>query len=375
MAFSAIVNRAELSDLLSLASSVIKARSPKPVLQCVKFSPLEIVGVGSGNFMQMSATDLERGVSVILRQIQIESPGEFCVPADKLSAVIRVCPDETVKLSIENGMLAIRGQEDEWKIGTQDAADFPPVKFNLEGNNFTIDGEKLLRAINIAKTCIDTGATQGRMSFMNSLCIAGAGGQIDFVGTSGKSLAVVSVPIDTTKGWTAIIPHTSLDPIISLCKSDTVNVCISSNQASFSADDSEYFLTLLEDRVPPYADIIPKQSETTCTLKASRESIISKLDSVCTMLEELNYTSIWDIEAKGPKISTREQGGTGFANCYLPCKVEGAPLKIGMNPKFLAAFLAKIEQEDIAIEFIKDNLPFVIRLEGITYVQMPINIE
>ena len=58
-----ICNRGALLEALTVAGSVAAARTPKPILQCVKLS-------ASGNELTVSATDLE--VAIRYRDNQVE---------------------------------------------------------------------------------------------------------------------------------------------------------------------------------------------------------------------------------------------------------------------------------------------------------------
>ena len=68
-----IAQTAALQEALALASSIIAARSPKPVLQCVKL-------IASGKTLTLLATDLEAGCRFLISQVEIKEEGEALVP-------------------------------------------------------------------------------------------------------------------------------------------------------------------------------------------------------------------------------------------------------------------------------------------------------
>ena len=78
----AICNRGALLDALNLTGNVVAARTPKPVLQCLKLSV-------ENNALTVAATDLEVAIRYRDEQVQIEQPGETLVPADKLRDIVR----------------------------------------------------------------------------------------------------------------------------------------------------------------------------------------------------------------------------------------------------------------------------------------------
>src|SRR5215207_6640715 len=128
-----ICNRGALLDALIVAGNVVAARTPKPVLQCVKLT-------AENDRLTVAATDLEVAIRYSDSQVQIEQAGEVLVPADKLRDIVRESVDDTlaIEVSVEKdagsggagtgGTFAhIRGQDSHFKIFTQKASDFPPV--------------------------------------------------------------------------------------------------------------------------------------------------------------------------------------------------------------------------------------------------------
>ena len=69
----------------TIAGNVVAARTPKPVLQCLKLT-------AEGNTLTVAATDLEVAIRYTDNQVQIEQPGETLVPADKFRDIVRERP-------------------------------------------------------------------------------------------------------------------------------------------------------------------------------------------------------------------------------------------------------------------------------------------
>src|SRR5919112_803442 len=112
-----ICNRGALLDALIVAGNVVAARTPKPVLQCVKLTAAD-------DRLTVAATDLEVAIRYSDAQVQIEQAGEVLVPADKLRDIVRESVDDTVSIEVstekDSGTYAnIRGQDSHFKIFTQ----------------------------------------------------------------------------------------------------------------------------------------------------------------------------------------------------------------------------------------------------------------
>src|SRR4051812_3887252 len=106
-----ICNRGALLEALTVAGNVVAARTPKPVLQCVKVTAAD-------DRLTIAATDLEVAIRYSDSQVQIEQGGETLLAADKFRDIVRECMDDTLAIEIGNdtsgaaaGVASIRGQD------------------------------------------------------------------------------------------------------------------------------------------------------------------------------------------------------------------------------------------------------------------------
>src|SRR6266480_4636479 len=128
-----ICNRGALHEALMVAGNVVAARTPKPVLQCVKLSAKD-------DRLTISATDLEVAIRYSDNQVQIEKAGEILLPADKLRDIVRESVDDTLSIEVQGEQGVIKGNDSTFKIFTQKAEDFPPIP-EFEGDpDFQIAG-------------------------------------------------------------------------------------------------------------------------------------------------------------------------------------------------------------------------------------------
>src|SRR3954466_6746428 len=158
-----ICNRGALLDALIMTGNVVAARTPKPVLQCVKLTAAE-------NSLTVAATDLEVAIRYSDNQVQIEQAGEALVPADKLRDIVRESVDDTLAIEIEGDNCNIRGGDSHFKIFTQTVGDFPPVP-DFEGEaDFEIAGGQLKQII--GQTLFAAAKESTRYAFNGVLMVA-----------------------------------------------------------------------------------------------------------------------------------------------------------------------------------------------------------
>src|SRR6185503_1375687 len=136
-----ICNRGALLEALNVAGTVVAARTPKPVLQCVKVTAAD-------DRLTIAATDLECAIRYSDSQVQIEQEGEVLISADAFRDIVRESVDDTLSIETVNDQAHIKGQDSHFKIFTQPASEFPPVP-DFEGEaDVEVPGGHLKQLIN-----------------------------------------------------------------------------------------------------------------------------------------------------------------------------------------------------------------------------------
>src|SRR5271168_3156785 len=206
-----ICNRGALLEALNVASVVVQARTPKPVLQCVKLTAAD-------DRLTIAATDMEVTIRYSDSQVQIEQPGETLVPADKFRDIVRESVDDTLAIevgaekdSVGGTLATIRGQDSVFKIFTQKSAEFPPIP-DFEGEaDFELPGSQVKSLI--SHTLFAAAKEVGRYNFNGVLVTAGAK-KTAFISTDGRRLAMAKGDLASDKlpkdGAKVIIPTKAL---------------------------------------------------------------------------------------------------------------------------------------------------------------------
>src|SRR5277367_5167115 len=99
-----ICNRGALVEALNVVGNVVAARTPKPVLQCLKLSAADGV-------LTVAGTDLEVAIRCSDSQVQIEQPGQTLLRADKLKDIVRESVDDTLSIEVSGETASIKGQD------------------------------------------------------------------------------------------------------------------------------------------------------------------------------------------------------------------------------------------------------------------------
>jgi len=365
-----ICNRGALLEALMVAGNAVAQRTPKPVLGCVKVSAAD-------DRLTLAATDLEVAIRYSDTQVQIEQPGEVLLPADKFRDIVRESVDDTLSLELAQDRAIIRGADSEFKIFTQNAADFPPVPDFQGEADFEIPGGAVKQLI--GQTLFAAAKESTRYAF-NGVLVVAKGKKISFVSTDGRRLAQASSDLASSgklpkEGVKAIVPTKALQLLDKLIDDPEENVAFQfrENQVIFHTSSATLTSNLVEGQFPPYEDVIPKDTDRKMT--AGTQDFASAVRRAALLTTEESKGVRMNFGKKGLKLTSRSPEA-GEAEVNFACKFEGGDVEIGFNPSFLIEALRVVDADEIAFELTAPNRPGLLRGgQNFLYVIMPVNLQ
>jgi DNA polymerase-3 subunit beta len=365
-----ICNRGALLEALTVTGNVVAARTPKPVLQCIKLS-------AEKDALTLSATDLEVAIRYTDTQVQIEQGGEVLVPADKFRDIVRESVDDTLNIEVTAEMANIRGQDSHFKIYTQKASEFPPVPgFDGEAH-FQMQGGQLKQLI--GQTLFAAAKESSRYAF-NGVLLMAKGKKVNLVSTDGRRLAQANGELTSggkidKEGLKAIIPAKALTLIDKLVDDpqEMVGFQITESQVIAHTASATLTSTLLEGQFPPYEDVIPKDCDKKMT--ASTADLLSAIRRASLLTTEESKGVRLHFSKKGLVLTSRSPEA-GEATINFACKYEGGDMEIGFNPQFLVDALRVVDSDEVTLELSAANRPGLLKGgASFLYVIMPVNLQ
>ncbi|MDP9173453.1 MAG: DNA polymerase III subunit beta [Planctomycetota bacterium] len=365
-----ICNRGALLDALNLTGNVVAARTPKPVLQCLKLT-------AEDNALTIAATDLEVAIRYRDDQVQIEQAGEALLPADKLRDIVRESIDDTLSIEVTGETAHIRGQDSHFKIFTQKVSDFPPVP-DFEGEpEVEVPGGALKQLIN--QTLFATAKESTRFAFNGVLVVAKAK-KIALVSTDGRRLAMAKGDLINgdkldKDGKTAIVPSKALNLIDKLIDDpqEPIGIQFRENQIILHTKSATLTSNLVEGQFPPYEDVIPKEGDK--KMSATTADFLSAIRRAALLTTEESKGVRLAFSKKGLILTSRSPE-SGEATINFPCKYEGADIEIGFNPQFVSDALRVVDTDEVSLEMTAPNRPGLLKAgPNFLYVIMPVNLQ
>jgi DNA polymerase-3 subunit beta len=368
-----ICNRGALLEALSVAGNAVAARTPKPVLLCVKLTAAD-------DKLTIAATDLEVAIRYSDAQVQIEQSGEALLPADKLRDIVRESVDDTLSIEVSGDAANIKGNDSHFKIFTQSIGEFPPIP-DFEGEaDFEVNAGHLKSLI--GQTLFAAARESTRYAFNGVLLVAGGKGntkKINLVSTDGRRLAMAKGEIASggkidKEGVKAIIPTKALQLVDKLIDDPEENVGfqVRENQVIFHTSSATLMSNLVEGQFPPYEDVIPKDSDKKMTAGTSDFASAIRRASLLTTEESKGVRMAF---SKKGLVLTSRSPEAGEATVNFACKFEGSDVEIGFNPTFLTEALRVVDNDEITLELTAPNRPGLLRGgQNFLYVIMPVNL-
>jgi DNA polymerase-3 subunit beta len=362
-------HREGLLSAVQLASVAVPGRDLKPILRNLK-------AAAASDCCTLFATDLELGIRLEVRGIQIEEPGEALLPAAKLLAILRESPDEELTIEANEQASHVRGQFNEFEMGGEDPGDFPDVP-PFSGEKYHELQAGSLREM-IRRTIFAAAIENPRYAVTGVLWEL-EGETARLVATDGRRLAVcqgAATPVGghDTKGQTHVVPTKAMQLLERNLQDpdERVRVALTPNEALFKTERAMIYSRLVEGRYPPYREVFPKKQTVKVPLVVG--PFYGAVRQAAIMTDEESKKVIFNFGKK--KLTLQAHGvASGRSKVELPIDYDGKAIEIAFDPKFLTEMLRVLNADDtLILELIDGNSVALFRAgENYSYIVMPLS--
>lgn len=348
---------------LSTVARAVAPRSTLPVLGNV------LLATDEGR-LRLSATNLELGISYWIGA-KIEEEGSTTVPARTFVDLVNTLPNDTVSmdLTVRNQTLNVRCGAFNNDIKCIDAQEFPPLPPADLDDGLTLNVENLRTMI---QQVTFAASTDDARPVLTGVQVEIDGGQITMAAADGFRLSVrtdqLSAAAEPVK---AIVPARALSELARVLSGDdeVVTMILPPNrgQVIFRAKDVEVVSQLIDGAFPDYRGIIPTSSatrsvlSTSAFLKACRAADIFAREAAHSA--RLRITPGGDLEPGSIEVSATA-AETGSNETTVDATVEGEPIEIAFNVRFLVDVLSVINTPNVSLETTAASAPGVLRPVG-----------
>jgi len=365
-----------LSRGLATVSRAVATRSTLPILSNV------LLASDNGR-LKLSATNLEMGINCWIGA-QVEQDGSITVPARILADLVNSLPPERVdmQLIVRTNTLHLKCGRLEANIKGLDAQDFPLIII-------PDDDKPLVFKAGILHQMIDQVAFAAAQDDNRPVLT----GVLADLGDETLTLAAadgyrLSVRKETVNGGvvntSVVIPAKALQELrrIAIDADAPVSMLVSRNrnQVFFHLDEVDLVSQLVEGSFPDYKQIVPTSYNTKTTvmtadfLSATRMAYIFARDASNMVRLQMIPGGADGI---GKVVVTATSPDHGDNVSELEATIEGAPLEIAFNARYLIDVLSVINSPQVSLTTRDPSSPGVFRpVDGANFVHvvMPMHI-
>lgn len=358
---------------LTHVSRFVASKSQLPILNNIALS------TDSGR-LKLSATNLELSINYWLGA-KIEEEGSISIPAKEVTEFVSYLSPGKIDLEIDGSLLKISSPKANSTFAATPLTDFPQIPTIDSKTAFELDYQSLSSAV--SKVAF-AAATEDSRPVLTSILCRFTPNSLLMVGTDGFRLSLEDIklvnPIDLGKEDSSVflIPSRTLSEVTKLAKNaKTVKVGLTadSNQVVFVLEDMEIVSRLLQGDYPDYQRIIPTEFTTKAFVNREELSQAVKIASVFAResanVVKFNFKSNQlELTANAPQI------GQNIAT--IDAKIEGEPLEIAFNYKYVSDFLSVCQSDEIIIGLNQPLTPGLFQDQGsphFTHIIMPVRIQ
>src|SRR5258706_1222252 len=358
-----------LAHGLSIVSRAVSPRSTLPVLANV------LIATDEGR-LRLSATNLELGITCWIGA-KVEEEGSTTVPARTFADLVGQLPDPQVSLSLDarTQTLNLRSGASTNDIKCIDAQEFPPLPVPDFDNAIQIniaDFKEMIQQVAFAAS-----SDEARPVLMGVLVNVDKD-IVTMAAADGFRLSVRKATLSTnvSQPVSAIIPARALLELARVASDgeEMVQMVLPKGrgQVVFRVKDAELVSQLIDGTFPDYQQIMPRSYKsralvsTASLLKACKQAEIFAREG--SNVVRLNIKNSGELQPGEVEISAHSEE-TGSNETIVEATVDGVPLLIAFNVKFLREVLEVVKTPNVAIETSAANAPGVVRPVGDEFFQ------
>ena len=353
-----------LAHGLNIVSRAVAPRSTLPVLANV------LVATDEGR-LRLSATNLDLGITCWIGT-KVVDEGSTTVPARTFTDLVSTLPSDRVEmdLNIRTQTLNVRCGASNTDIKCIDAQEFPPMPVPDMSNGIQINVTDLKEMI---REVVFAASTDEARPVLTGVQLVVEGNKITLSAADGFRLSVRSANLSAAppRPVNAIIPARALGELARIASDGdqaiTMVIPPGRGQVIFRMKDIELVSQLIEGAYPDLTQVIPRSSKTrtiltTSTfLKACKQAEIFAREGSHIARIEIKPGN--DMEPGVVEI-TGQSEETGSNLTIVDASIEGDPLVIAFNVRFLREVLDVIGTANVALETNTDTSPGLIRPVG-----------
>lgn len=351
---------------LQVVSRAVSSRTTLPVLSNVL---LRTEDAG----LKLTATNLEIGISAWVPG-RIDAEGALTVPARLFADLVAGMPaGERVDLELDGSTsLRVKAGRTQTTLRGIDAEEFPVVPSPGERPTTRISQRVMRKALT---EVVFAAASDEARPILTGVLTRLAGDQLTLAAADNYRIAVMSAPIlDPVEDTSIVVPARSYVELMRILgdTDDPLEIMLApaKSQVLLHVEGVDLVSRLIDGQFPNYQQVLPTSHSTRAVV--DREDMLKAVRlSALIASSAANVVKLRIGDNGGDAISIAAAADVGDAQTDVEASVEGDPVQIAFNARYLQDALTNVDAEQVAFEFLGPLSPGVMRrLDDAQYVHV-----
>lgn len=368
------VDRDAFVEELSRIQGIIERRASHPLLSYALLHAVD-------GKLKLTATDTEAAYIGVL-EANIEQEGQLALDAVNLFHVVRALTDSTVQLSVgSNHQLHVKSGSAHYKLPGSVADDFPPLPAFDQRGAAKLKGADVRRLVEQTSFAVCTDDVRHGLNGAHlEKDTDGDAALLRMVGADGHRLAAASVSVDGEFDIPPrmLVPRKALANIKRLLDGsadDEVELAFGDGAIRLNRKNQSFWFRMLDGEFPDYTAVVPSEHKHQAVV--DRSALLGVLKRVSIVVQDRARAVRFDFQNEALSIDAENADRGQFKEAF-PIELEGEPLQVGFNSRYLADVLGSMTGERVAMELAHPLAPCMVRdpdADDAFFVIMPMRLD
>ncbi len=350
---------------IQTVQNVITPKSALPILSNI------LIETQGGN-LKLTATDLDIGISCAI-PVDIQEPGAITIPSKRFNDIIKELPGEDISINTKkNNLVVIETETCQFKVVGLAPEEFPKLPEFKDKKVIKIEQATLKQMLNLTSFAVSFDETR---YILTGILFKIINDKLVLVATDGKRLAVIERKLQQgiEKDISMIVPIKTIQELNrNLMDEGELSLILGENQVLFDLGGVVVISRLIEGEFPDYSQVIPAASDN--KMGIAREQFLLAVKRAA-LLATPDYQAVKLEVFKDKLVVSKSTPDIGESFEEVPVEYRGKEMVIGFNPAYLVDVLKNLREEKIVFELTDSEKPGVIRMEGYTYIVLPMRLS
>lgn len=359
-------NRKDLVDAINIVQKAVAAKSPIPILEGILLE-------AKGQVLILKGTDIEVSIETVFIT-EILEEGKIVVDSKMFGDIVRKLPNNVINIETQdNNIVNISAERSEFNLLYINPEEFPEFPVLENTGSVTISQSKLK---NMIKKVIFSIATEDTRPILMGVFFEVKNGILNLVALDGYRMALASEEIESENDFSIVISGKTLRDISSLLDDSDIEIKLSytSNHVLFEVNNTKIISRLLQGEYINYRNMIPDISK--LNVNINREDFYEATERASVMANE-GSSNLIKLNFEDETVTVTSNSKLGKVKEEVNIEMNGDPLEIAFNAKYITDILKVIEDKEIELEFTSNIRPCIIKprdKDNSLYLVLPVRI-